>query len=201
MMSVFKKDHESGVGKNDPLCHAVGATALVLALNKPIYPIYVWFLAESAFQISFLTALTMPFYLAIWYLARRGRSFAARLGMVVAGLADTLAIAFILGQESNTLAFMFACLMLSGVAFYRSEVWLSRSMIAVVFVLFVVLEGRMGGPIMDVSAADMENLAYLNITGAAAIAAFIMLRFPRPEGLLTPPASSDETVRHQSGRH
>ena len=54
----------------DPLAEACGSVALVLALNKPVYPLYVWFLAESAFHISLLTALSMPFYIAVWWLAR-----------------------------------------------------------------------------------------------------------------------------------
>ncbi|MBB4120380.1 hypothetical protein [Martelella radicis] len=179
MMSIPKSGQE-GAPRADPLASAAGATALVLALNKPVYPLYVWFLAESAFHLSLLTALTMPFYLAVWYLSRIGASRAARLGMVIVGIVDTLAIAFILGGESDMLAFLFACLMLAGLCFYRSEIWLSRGLIAVIFVLFVALEGRIGGPLMSVSERDMQNLAFLNITGAAALAAFIMLRFPRP---------------------
>ena len=164
----------------DPLAVAAGATALVLALNKPLYPLYVWFLAESAFRLSLLSALTMPLYLAVWYASRIGASRAARFGMVIVGVVDTVAIAFILGGESDTLAFLFACLMLAGLCFYRAETWLSRGLIAAILVLFVALEGRIGGPLMPVSEGDMQNLAFLNITGAAALAAFIMLRFPLP---------------------
>nr|WP_272211174.1 hypothetical protein [Marinicella sp. W31]MDC2877059.1 hypothetical protein [Marinicella sp. W31] len=179
-MSEINNRETEALHRDDPLCGAAGACALVLALNKPVYPVYIWFLAESAFRLSLMAALTMPLYLVVWYLSRRGRSLAARLGMVLVGLADTLVIAFILGDESNTLAFLFACIMLAGLVFYRTEVWLSRGLIAAIFVLFVALEGRIGGPLMAVAPGDMQNIAYLNITGAAALAAFMMLRFPRP---------------------
>ncbi|PRX02791.1 UNVERIFIED_ORG: hypothetical protein BCL66_12619 [Martelella mediterranea] len=178
MMSILKLD-QGGAQRADPLSDAAGTTALVLALNKPIYPVYVWFLAESAFQLSLLTALSMPLYLAIWYVSRIGNSRAARLGLVIAGVVDTLAIALIFGRESETLAFLFACLVLSGFAFYRCEVWLSRGLVAAIFVLFVLAESLIGGPLRPVTAGDMQNLAYLNITGAAALVAFIALRFPR----------------------
>ena len=173
----------------DPLAEACGSVALVLALNKPVYPLYVWFLAESAFEISLLTALSMPFYLAVWWFARRGRSFAARLGMVAVGTADTIFIAFVLGGESGTLIFLFACLMLAGMAFHAREVWLSRGLIGLIFVLFVALYGRIGAPIRPVSPEDMQTLDYLNTTGAAALAAFIALRFFRSgRETVTPPA-------------
>ncbi|AMM84465.1 hypothetical protein AZF01_08940 [Martelella sp. AD-3] len=180
-MMFINKPGQEGVRRDDPLGGAAGATALVLALNKPVYPLYVWFLAESAFHLSLLTALTMPLYLAVWHLSRIGKGRAARLGMVIVGVVDTLAIAFVLGGESETLAFLFACLMLAGLSFYRTEVWLSRGLVAAIFVLFVVLEGRIGAPLMPVAANDMRSLAFLNVTGAAALAAFIMLRFPRAE--------------------
>eukprot|EP01013_Petalomonas_cantuscygni_P027370 TRINITY_DN50253_c0_g1_i1.p1 TRINITY_DN50253_c0_g1~~TRINITY_DN50253_c0_g1_i1.p1 ORF type:complete len:179 (-),score=34.95 TRINITY_DN50253_c0_g1_i1:231-767(-) len=173
----------------DPLAEACGSVALVLALNKPVYPLYVWFLAESAFQISLLTALSMPFYIAVWWLARRGNSFAARRGMVAIGTVDTIFIAFVLGEESGTLIFLFACLMLAGMAFHAREVWLSRALIGVTFMLFVALYGRIGAPIRPVTPDDMQTLDYLNTTGAAALAAFIALRFFRSRGeTVTPPA-------------
>lgn len=161
----------------DPLAEACGSVALVLALNKPVYPLYVWFLAESAFQISLFTALSMPFYIAVWWLARRGKSFLARLGMVAVGTADTIFIAFILGGESGTLIFLFACIMLAGMGFHAREVWLSRGLIGVIFALFVALYGRISAPVRPVTSEDMQTLDYLNTTGAAALVAFIALRF------------------------
>lgn len=173
----------------DPLAEACGSVALVLALNKPVYPLYVWFLAESAFRISLLAGLSMPFYIAVWWLAHRGKSFPARLGMVAVGTADTIFIAFVLGGESGTLIFLFACLMLAGMAFHAREVWLSRGMIGLIFVLFVALYGRIGAPIRPVTPEDMQTLDYLNTTGAAALAAFIALRFFKSRGeTFTPPA-------------
>ncbi|MCD1636002.1 hypothetical protein K7H91_19770 [Martelella mediterranea] len=173
----------------DPLAEACGSVALVLALNKPVYPLYIWFLTESAFQISLLTALSMPFYIAVWWLARRGKSFPARLGMVAVGTVDTIFIAFVLGGESGTLIFLFACIMLAGIAFHAREVWLSRGLIGLIFILFVALYGRIGAPIRPVSPEDMQTLDYLNTTGAAALAAFIALRFFRSRAAtVTPPA-------------
>ncbi|MEO1989227.1 MAG: hypothetical protein ABGX47_21675 [Martelella sp.] len=173
----------------DPLAEACGSVALVLALNKPVYPLYVWFLAESAFHISLFTALSMPFYIAVWWLARRGKSFLARLGMVAVGTADTIFIAFVLGGQSGTLIFLFACLMLAGMAFHTREVWLSRGLIGLIFVLFVALYGRIGAPVRPVTPDDMQTLDYLNTTGAAALAAFIALRFFRSRAeTVTPPA-------------
>jgi len=173
----------------DPLAEACGSVALVLALNKPVYPLYVWFLAESAFQISLLTALSMPLYIAVWWLARPGNSFAARLGMVAVGTVDTVFIAFVLGGESGTLIFLFACIMLAGMAFHAREVWLSRVLIGLIFVLFVALYGRIGAPARPVTPDDMKTLNYLNTTGAAALAAFIALRFFRSRTeTVTPPA-------------
>ncbi|WP_180901875.1 hypothetical protein [Martelella soudanensis] len=77
----------------DPLADAAGSVALILALNKPVYPLYVWFVAESAVSLSLIAALTMPLYVAVWWLARNRKAFAARLGIVAVGTADTAFIA------------------------------------------------------------------------------------------------------------
>lgn len=165
----------------DALASAAGAVGLVIALNKPVYPLYVWFVAESALHASLLAALTMPLYLAVWFLARKGWSLTARMGVVLVGTADTVMIAFLMGQDSGTLAFLFACIMLGGQAFYASERWLSRTLIALPFVALALLYGRIGAPFVSIQQEDMEGLRYLNMTGAAGLAAFIALRFPRRE--------------------
>ena len=163
----------------EPLCAAAGSVALLLALNKPVYPLYVWFLAGSAFQLSLLTAVSMPAYLAVWYLARCRRSFSARLGMVVAGTADAIIIALVLGRDSGALLFLFPAIMLAGQLFYVGEKWFSRVLIGLGFVALVALYEFSGGPLELVDALDLTRLYTLNISGAAALAAFIALRMPK----------------------
>ncbi|AJY46581.1 hypothetical protein [Martelella endophytica] len=164
-------------GSEDRLTSAAGSVALLMVLNKPVYPIYVWFLANSMFHASLISLASLWLYIAVWLMARGGIGLKARAGLVITGTLDTIVIAIGLGPGSGALWFLFPCLMLAASLFYAEEKWLSRTMVAAVFVAFIALLGRYGNPPVDDAA--LRNLFALNVSGAAALAAFIALRFPR----------------------
>lgn len=166
---------------SDPLTGAAGSVAFLLAVNKPVYPLYLLFLAPSAFEVSLFTALSLPLYLFVWGMARKGHSYPARLGIVIVGMIDTILISFLLGGDSGALLFLFACTILAGVVFYDDEKWVSRVLISVSFLAFLTLEGRVGPSVTAISASDMQTLYFINVSGVAALMGFIALRLPRPE--------------------
>lgn len=44
---------------------ASARTAWLIVINKPVYPIYVWYFTGSGFWPASLTALSMPLYVAL----------------------------------------------------------------------------------------------------------------------------------------
>lgn len=173
--------NEARIESADARTQASASIALVIALNKPIYPLYVWWLAGDALRASLLTVAAMPFYASLVFLARLS-SLSARLGLVVIGTADTLAITKYLGEATGAWLFLGPCLMLAAVSFRRTEIWISRSLIAVIFCLAVGLMGRYGPATAPVSPSDAATLFKLNMAGAFSLLAFIGLRFPLSPG-------------------
>ncbi|WP_176085871.1 hypothetical protein [Martelella sp. HB161492] len=151
---------------------------MLLLINKPVYPLYLWFLAPSALLPSLLTMLSMPAYWLIARLAKRAPDL-ARKGLVLAGLLDTVAISFVLGQASGAEFFLFACMLLASLCFYRDETLASRLSVVAIFCVFAVLHGRYGSGLGQIMPDDAANLFKLNLLGAAALIAFMALRFPR----------------------
>lgn len=163
---------------SDPLTSASTTVAIVVALNKPVYPLYVWYLAPDAFKASLVTTISMVFYAALPLIARRS-GLAARAGLVAVGRLDTLLIRVFMGGPTGAFLFFPACLMLAAVSFHDDEVRISRALIAVVFCLSAGALFWTPDPVMPVSSQDAATLFSLNATGALALMAFTGLRFPR----------------------
>ena len=64
----------------DPITQATVTIVWVIVLNKPFYPVYVWYLVGNGVAASLGTLLSAPLFLAIPFVARRS-SLAARIGM------------------------------------------------------------------------------------------------------------------------
>lgn len=162
----------------DPLTSACMSVSTVIALNKPIYPLYVWWLAPDALSASFWTVASFPLYAALPFLARRN-ALAARIGLIVVGTIDTAIISAVLGAGAGAWLFLFACLMLAAMSFHAEETWTRRIAIAAVYLVFAATFGRfaspLGGPI---SAESLATLFKLNAFGAVSLLAFTGLRYP-----------------------
>jgi hypothetical protein len=165
------------VPTSDPLADASTTVAWVIALNKPVYPLYVWYLAPDALKGSLATILTMPLFLAVPWLLRRS-PYHAKVAMVLAGLADTAFETKYFGPATGTEAFFAACALLAIVSFNAAEVWTRRVLVGLSFACFVLLHGRYGTPILDIDAAGAERLFSLNVVAAASLMAFIGFRYP-----------------------
>ncbi len=167
--------------QRDPLTAASNAVAVVIALNKPIYPVYVWFLAKEAFHASLFTMISFAFYAALPFVARRS-GFAARAALVGIGAVDTLAISLFMGLETGAYLFLAPCLMLASVAFYDREKWWSRGMIATILCLSTASLVFAGDPWATISPADTAALYKINAAGALSLMAFIGFRYPHHPG-------------------
>jgi hypothetical protein len=160
----------------DDLTRATVTIAWVIVLNKPFYPLYVWWVAESGVRASCSTLIATPFFLAIALLA--GRSpLAARLALPLVGAVDTLVATKFLGFSTGTMLFLAPCIMLAGMSFHREEVWWQRGMAAVLFVVFAASYGRLGVPVHQWLPGEAEAMLGLNAFAVASLMAFVALRY------------------------
>jgi hypothetical protein len=160
----------------DPLTQATVTVAWVIFLNKPFYPLYVWYLVGNGVAASLGTLIAAPLFLAIPFLARRA-PLSARIALPLVGAVDTLFATKLFGQASGTALFFGACIMLVALSFRADEKWLQRGMAALVFAIFVLSHNFIGLPLHDWSAADLAILLDLNIFAVACLMAFIAIRY------------------------
>ena len=159
-----------------PLVSASVTTAWVIVGNKPFYPLYVWWLVGSGVRTSLWTLPSLPLFLALPFLAGKA-PLAARVGLPLAGLADTAFSDVMFGQSSGVESFFAPCAALAAMSFSAAEVRVSRALTVAVFVVFAAL--RLASPhgVDPWPTADAAKLAALNFYSAASLVAFIGLRF------------------------
>ncbi|MCT7666171.1 hypothetical protein N5B53_20020 [Shinella kummerowiae] len=160
----------------DPLTQASVTIAWVIALNKPFYPLYVWYLVGDGVTASLGSLIAAPIFLAIPFIARRS-SLAARLALPLVGTLDTLFETKLFGPDSGTELFFAACMLLVAVSFRAGERWWQRSAAVFVFVIFVFSRNWMGMPLYAWSSDDLSILLNLNAFAVASLTTFIALRY------------------------
>lgn len=160
----------------DPLTQATVTIAWVICLNKPFYPVYVWYLVGDGVVASLGSLLAAPVFLAIPFIARRW-PIIARISLPIVGAFDTLFETKLFGESSGTELFFGACIMLAAVTFRTKEKWIQRTVTAVVFAIFL-LSRRIGGPpFHGWSDTDLAVLRDLNIFAAACLMVLIAIRY------------------------
>lgn len=163
----------------DERAQACLAVVWIILANKPLYPLYVWWLLGYDDAIRSLgTLFAAPGFAALIWLARR-HAFAMRQGLVWLGLVDTLWATKWFGPAGGTELFLAPCALLAMQGFRASEAIWSRALVIVVFVAFVALHGRYGDPFVAMSLAAPAALFNLNAYAVASLIAFIGLRFAR----------------------
>lgn len=160
----------------DDLTRATVTVAWVIILNKPFYPLYVWWLVGSGVEASLGTLIATPFFLAIALLAPR-MPRAARAGLPLVGAIDTVIATKFIGFPSGTLLFLAPCMMLAGLSFLRDEMWWQRGTAAVVFLVFVASYDRLGDALYAWTPAQLDTLFSLNAFAVASLMAFVAIRY------------------------
>ena len=170
---------QPSVISRDGHAEACLAVVWIILANKPLYPLYVWWLLgyDDAIR-SFGTLLAAPGFAFLVWLGRRNAS-AMRPGLVLLGLVDTLWATKWFGSAGGTELFLAPCALLAMVGFRASEAWASRALVILVFVAFAGLHGRFGGPLVAMTVAAPATLFNLNAYAVASLIAFIGLRFAR----------------------
>lgn len=165
--------------KVDARTAATVAAAWIVLLNKPVYPLYVWwFIGKDAAIGSIATALSAPLYLAIIVYAVRF-PYLARIAMPLGGFIDTLVATKLFGAAAGTELFFIPCATLALAAFSAAEYRTSRALTALFFVTFFALHGRYGTTWLGWSPIDAGKIFDLNALAVASLTAFLGFRFSR----------------------
>ena len=160
----------------DSLTQATVTVAWVILLNKPFYPLYVWWLVGSGVEASLWTLISVPLFLLIIYLAPRN-ALAARLALPLIGAIDTLFETKLFGYGSGTELFLAPCIMLVALSFHTEEKWWQRGMAAALFVVFFAGHNRLGAALHEWTPTELATLFNINVFAVASLMAFVAIRY------------------------
>ena len=155
----------------DPLAAAGRAIALVVAGNQPLYPLYLhWFVGAGALAACG-TWLSTPAFVASALLARR-RGPAARLLLPLAGIANTVWSAKLLGVSVGLALFLVPCGVITLLIFRRAE-WRLLAGVAVLAAAAMWLLPLAGAhPIAALNTSQRASIMRINGWSVAGLTVF-----------------------------
>lgn len=157
------------VGHDDPLVRAANVTALMLAGNQPIYPLYLWLLVGGAWWQAWVVMLAVPFFAAVPLVARR-RPLLGRLLLAATGIANVIAASLALGAQAGVAVLLLPCAALGAMLFRAGERWAMLGIVGASMLSWLVLADR-PGTVFD--AAQYAAIARLNALSALALFGFL----------------------------
>ncbi len=163
-------------GTRDPLTAATITVAWVIIINKPFYPLTIWWLVGNGVEASLISVVSALFFLVIPFIARRS-ALAARIALPLIGTIDTVFETKLFGTGSGTELFFAACIMLVAVSFRTGERLWQIGMTGVVFAGFLLTRYMIGDALHIWDATDLAKLLNLNAFAVACLTAFIALRY------------------------
>ncbi|MBM3609544.1 MAG: hypothetical protein FJX29_14050 [Alphaproteobacteria bacterium] len=174
------------VAHDGPRTAAANRFALLLAVNQPFYPLYVWYFAGEGWAVSLWTLLSTPFFLAVPLVARWS-GLAARVLLGLAALGNTFICMALFGEASLVAAFLAPCAVLIALLFNAEEWRWSGALSGGAALAFLVLRGRWPAPAHGFSAAQLESFATLHIWSASMLCVLIIwIMAPGRDGVRPP---------------
>ncbi|TBW40394.1 hypothetical protein EYW49_04205 [Siculibacillus lacustris] len=170
-----------GPAARDPLTAATAGVAWLILVDKPLYPLSVWWWVGDGVLASAATLITAPLWAALAWGAGRAPRL-VRIALPLLGLLDTVIATRLFGAAAGTELFLVPCLLLAVLAIPADEPWTSRILVATLFLAFVAGHGRFGPPLQDWSGDAVARLAELNAFAVASLSAYLGLRFAALRG-------------------
>jgi hypothetical protein len=160
----------------DPLAHAAGMIALVVAVNQPFYPLYLYAIIGPAAHVAWLTLLSTPFFAAIPAVARRN-SLAGRAMLPLVGVANTMLGVKLFGVGSAVELFLVPCILLAAILFRPRERAITVLVLLVPFASYIGSDRILGTPLEVFSADGYQSIVAVHAVSVASLTAFIGLLF------------------------
>ncbi len=152
--------------------------AVMVGTNQPFFPIYVYFVVGRDFWPAFAGVLSMPFFLAVPWLARR-RPLAARALLLLAGSANVMLMTWALGEASALELFFVPCATIAALLFRRAERVAMLALVGLPLLLYFLSRGRYPPPWHAYTEDQFAALRGLSAATVAGFIAFIGVVFGR----------------------
>lgn len=160
----------------DDLTAAALAVVWLILLNKPFYPLYVWWFVGEGVAASCATLLAVPLYAGVLLLARYS-ALGARIALPLVGLADTLFAVKLFGAASGAELFFAPLALIAALSFHAGERRWGGAVLLLLYVVFIAMHGRYGSPLHVWSAEALVNLATLNTFSVASLMLYLGWRY------------------------
>jgi hypothetical protein len=161
---------------NDPLAAAVVTITWLIVLNKPIYPLYVWYFVGDGVAVSALSVLAVPFYAAVLLIARRS-SLAARVAFVAVATLDTICETKLFGDAAATELFLAPAALIAALSFRADESRWTKGILAALYVVFLAAHDHLGAAIHAWTDEQLAHLRAINIFAVASLTVFVGWKF------------------------
>ena len=158
-----------------PRAAAARSIIWLVALNKPFYPLYVWWLAGHGLAAAWSIVSALAF-LALLGPGRRDDLW-LRAGLPLVGAIDTVAETALFGAASGTGLFLVPCLLIAALALRPDERVARWIAVGVVAAAALPVARGFAAPLGPWSAAEQAALFSLNLYSVIALCAFVIWRF------------------------
>ena len=158
--------------RGDPLASAARRVALVVAVNQPLYPLYLHWLVGAGALVACATWLSTPGFLAVALMARH-HSLGARMLLVLVGVANTVWSIKLLGSASRVGLFLIPCTLIALLAVRRKEWWALVVLLGIVAVASLLLPLAGAAPVARLDAREVSSLARLNLFSVVSLTLFV----------------------------
>ena len=166
------------IAHSDPLVATSNFVAMVLAWNQPCFPLYLWFVVGSDAWIEAPDILSGLFFLAIPAIARR-YPLLGRALLPIFGVANIIAVSWILGEAAGTWLLFFPCGMLAALSLRWHERWWMLGLSALPMLAWLATRRRLGAPPLSLSVEQMGSIWTMNAMSAFALVVFFGWVFAR----------------------
>jgi hypothetical protein len=160
----------------DPLAATVTSITWLIVLNKPVYPLYVWYFVGDGVQASLLSILSAPFYALVLLIARRS-SLAARVAFPIIATLDTICETKLFGAGSAAELFTAPATLIAALSFYPDESRWLKGVLVTMYVVFLAVHGHLGAPLHAWTDDGLAHLREINIFAVASLTVFVGWKF------------------------
>ena len=168
------------VGADDPRVAGANWVSILVALNQPLFPLYIWGLVGFDGFASTLTWLSTPFFVAVPWVSRRAPTV-SRAMLPLLGAANTLLAAKALGAASGVELFLCPCAMAGAMAFRARERGVMLFVLGAMLLAYWLSHGHMGPALHGFDAEANAKLFNLNVVSVAGLTLLIALQFARDD--------------------
>lgn len=153
------------------MCNTI---AVLLGLNQPLYPLFVYWIVSDRYEPALFTLMSMPLFLAVPAIAKRHPK-QGRLLLCGTGIANTALGVLVLGQASGVEVFFLPCALLAATTFRPSERSDGLLLSGLILGSYVGLTQYEGAQLQLYSIGEYTSLYRLNFTSALTLTIFVGL--------------------------